>query len=130
MCINNCHFSFDYLKKTKKNYSCDFRPLTLTKLWFWPPKKKTTKPAPKFCNCSSIGPPRPIFGKKITCGTSLRVPRQHRPSQNWLWWPKLLHMQNLGGGFVVFFLRAKNATLGKSGAKVLFGLSLFWAYEK
>jgi len=34
--------------------------------------------------------------KKITRGTSLRVPRQHRPSQNWLWGPKLPQVQNLG----------------------------------
>ena len=31
--------------------------------------------------------------------------RQRRPSQNWHWGPKLPHMQNLGGRFVVFFLR-------------------------
>jgi len=40
--------------------------------------------------------------KKITCGTSLRVPRQRRPSQNWSWGRKLPQMQNLGGDFVVF----------------------------
>jgi len=31
------------------------------------------------------------------------VPRQRRPSQNWPWEPKLPQVQNLGGGFVVFF---------------------------
>ena len=36
------------------NYS--FSPLTFPKLQFWPPKKKTTKPPPNFCNCSSFGP--------------------------------------------------------------------------
>jgi len=36
------------------------------------------------------------------------VPRQHRPSQNWPWGPKQPHVQNLGGGFVVFFLGAKS----------------------
>jgi len=41
--------------------------------------------------------------KKITGGTSLRVLRQRKPSQNWLWRPKLPQMQNLGGGFIVFF---------------------------
>jgi len=50
---------------------------------------------------------------KITHGTSLRVSRQRRPSQNWPWGPKLPQMQNLEGGFVVFFLGAKIATLGK-----------------
>jgi len=43
--------------------------------------------------------------KKITRDTSLRVPRQRRPSQNWSWGPKLPLIQNLRGGFVVFFLR-------------------------
>jgi len=32
------------------------------------------------------------------------VPRQLRPGQNWLWGPKLPQVQNLWGGFVVFFL--------------------------
>jgi len=41
---------------------------------------------------------------KITRGTSITVPRQRKPSQNWPWGPKLPHVQNLGGGFVVFFL--------------------------
>jgi len=36
---------------------------------------------------------------KITRGTSIRVPRQRRPSQNWPWGPKLPQVQNLG----VFF---------------------------
>jgi len=43
--------------------------------------------------------------KKITHDISLRVSRQRRPSQNWPWGPKLPQVQNLGGGFVVFFLR-------------------------
>jgi len=38
------------------------------------------------------------------------VPRQRKPSQNWSWGPKLPHVQNLGGGFVVFFLEPKIAT--------------------
>ena len=33
-----------------------FSPLTFLKLRFWPPKKKTTKPPPKFCICDSFGP--------------------------------------------------------------------------
>jgi len=41
--------------------------------------------------------------KKITRGTSLRVPRQRRPSQYQPWGPKLPQVQNLEGGFVVFF---------------------------
>jgi len=56
---------------------------------------------PKFCNWSSFGPQSQ---KKLTRGTSLRVPRQRRPSQNWPWGPKLPQVQNLRGGFVVFFL--------------------------
>ena len=44
-----------------------FRPLTFTKLRFWPPKiKKTTEPPPKFCNCSSFGPPRSKKNKHMT----------------------------------------------------------------
>jgi len=40
---------------------------------------------------------------KITRDTSLRMSHQRRPSQNWPWGPKLPQMQNLEGGFVVFF---------------------------
>jgi len=85
-----------------KNYrlNCSFKPLTFTKLRFWLPKKKTTKRPPKFCICNSFGPQGQ---KKITCGTSLRVPRQRRPSQNCHWGPKLPQMQNLRGRFVVLF---------------------------
>jgi len=43
------------------------------------------------------------------------VPRQRRPSQNRPWGPKLPQKQNLGGGFVVFFLRGKIANLEKLG---------------
>jgi len=91
-----------------------FRPLIFTKLRFLHHKKKTTKPPPKFCNCSSFNSPRSIFGKKkITCGTSLRLSRQRRPSQNWPWRPKLPQMQNLGGGFVDCFLGGQNHNFGK-----------------
>jgi len=41
--------------------------------------------------------------KKITRGTSLRVPRQRRPSQYQPWGPKLPQVQNLGGLFCSFF---------------------------
>jgi len=46
--------------------------------------------------------------KKLTRGTSLRVPRQRRPSQYQLWGPKLLQLQNLGGCFIVFFRGPKS----------------------
>ena len=50
------------------------------------------------------------------------MPRQPRPSQNWPWGPKLSHMQNLGGGFVVFFLRGQNRNFEKvRGLKLLLG---------
>ena len=49
--------------------------------------------------------------KKITCGTSLRVSRQRRPSQYQLWGPKLPHVQNLRGCFVVFFCREPKSQL-------------------
>jgi len=51
-----------------------------------------------------LAPQGKIKNKKITRVTSLRVPRQRRPSQNSPWGPKLPHVQNLGSGFVVFFL--------------------------
>jgi len=51
--------------------------------------------------------------KKITRGTSLRVPRQRRPSQIWHWGPKLPQMKNLGGHFVVFFLGGQNRNFVK-----------------
>jgi len=41
------------------------------------------------------------------------VPRQHRPNQNWSWGQKLPHVKNLGGGFVVFFLRDENHNFEK-----------------
>jgi hypothetical protein len=41
------------------------------------------------------------------------VPRQCRPSQNWPWGPKLPQLQNLGGGFVVFFLGGQKRNFGK-----------------
>jgi len=44
-------------RRKKKKFNSSFRPLTFTKLQFWSPKK-TTKSSPKFCNCSSFGPPR------------------------------------------------------------------------
>ena len=56
--------------------------------------------------------------KKITRDTSLKVPRQRRPSQYQSWGPKLPHVQNLGGGFVVFFLGGQNRNFEKVwGAK-------------
>jgi len=45
------------------------------------------------------------------------VPRQRRPNQYHPWGPKLPHVQNLGGYFVVFFLGVKIATLRKLGVK-------------
>jgi len=83
--------------------NCSFSPLTFSKLRFWPPKKKTTKQPPKFCNCSSFGPPRQKNFLKKNTWHPLRVPRQRRPSQYQFWGPKLLQLQNLGGCFVVFF---------------------------
>jgi len=87
-----------------------FGLLTFTKLRFWPPKKKTTKPLHKFCNCSSFGPPK-AKKIKITRDISLRVSRQRRPSQNWPWGPKLPQVQNLGSGFVVIFLGGPKSQL-------------------
>jgi len=94
--------------------NCSFSLLTFLKLRFWPPKKKTTKQPLKFCNCSSFGPPRQKKIKKITRGTSLRVARQRRPSQYQPWGPKLPQLQNLGGCFVVFFLRGPKSQLWES----------------
>jgi len=52
------------------------------------------------------------------------VPRQRRPSQNWLWGPKLPQVQNLGGGFVVFFFfGGQNRNFEKiKGLKLLLSL--------
>jgi len=55
------------------------------------------------------------------------VSRQHRPSQNWHWGPKLPQMQNLGGRFVVFFLGGQNRNFVKvRGLKLQ--LSLFFLF--
>jgi len=51
--------------------------------------------------------------KKKTRGTSLRVPRQRRPSQHQPWGPKLPQVQNLRGCFVVFFLGGQNRNFDK-----------------
>ena len=54
-----------------------------------------------------------FWENRVLHGTSLRVPRQRRPSRNWSWGPKLPQMQNLGGGFVVFFLGCQNRNFEK-----------------
>jgi len=41
------------------------------------------------------------------------VPRQCRPNQNRPWGPKLPQVQNLGDGFVVFFLGGQNRNFEK-----------------
>jgi len=69
-------------------------------LRFWSPKKKLQNNPLSFATVAVLAPK----AKKITRGTSLRVSRQRRPSQYQPWGPKLPQMQNLGGGFVVFFL--------------------------
>jgi len=108
-----------------------FHPLTFTKLRFWPPKKKNYKMPPKFCNSSSFGPQDQFLVKKITHVTSLRVPRQRRPSQNWPWGPKLPQMQNLKGSFVVFFLGDQNHNFGKvRGLKLLLSLIFYKKYRR
>jgi len=81
-------------------------------LRFWSPKKKLQNRPISFATVAVLVPQ----GKKKTRGTSLRVPRQRRPSQNWPCGPKLPRMQNLGDGFVVFFsYETKIATLRKLG---------------
>jgi len=67
-----------------------------------------------------------MLGKRgVTRGTSLRVPRQRISSQNWYWGPKLPHMQNLGGCFIVFFLGGKNHNFVKvKGLKLQLSLIL------
>jgi len=60
------------------------------------PKKKLQNSLISFATVAVLAPQ----GKKIviiiTRGTSLRVPRQHRPSQYQPWGPKLPQVQNLG----------------------------------
>jgi len=54
------------------------------------------------------------------------VPRQRRPNQNWSWGPKLPQVQNLGGGFVVFFLGGQNRIFEKvRGLKLLLSHDFF-----
>jgi len=68
-----------------KRLNCSFSPL----------RKKTTKQPLSFTIVAVLAPQ----GKKknkITRGTSLRVPRQRRPSQYQPWGPKLPQVQNLG----------------------------------
>jgi len=81
-------------------------------LQFWPPKEKKLQNSPlSFATIAVLASQGKIKIKKITRGTSLRVPRQHRPSQYQPWGPKLLQLQNLGGCFVVFFLRGPKSQL-------------------
>jgi len=96
-------------------------------LRFWPPKKKTTKRPLSFATVVVFGPQDQFLIKKIiiiTRDTTLRVPHQRRPSQNWSWGPKLLQLQNLGDGFVVFFFfGGQNRNFGKvRGLKLLLNL--------
>ena len=91
--------------------NCSFSPLTFSKFQFWPLKKKKLQNSP--LSFATVAVLAPQSKKKITCGTSLRVPRQRRPSQYQFWGPKLLQLQNLGGCFVVFFLGGQNRNFGK-----------------
>ena len=54
------------------------------------------------------------------------VPRQRRPNQNWHWGPKLPQMQNLGGRFLVFFLKGPKSQLCESyGVKTTIKLIIY-----
>jgi len=79
------------LDEVIKNWlNSSFRPLTFTKLRFWPSKKKKLQNCPlSFATVAVLTPQGQKKIKKITRGTSLRVPRQRRPSQNWPWGQKL-----------------------------------------
>jgi len=89
-----------------KRLNCSFSLLIFPKLRFWSPKKKNNK--------TVLAPPPEAKKKiKITCGTSLRVPRQRRPSQYQPWGPKLPQVQNLGACFVVFFIEGQNHNFEK-----------------
>jgi len=72
------------------------------------PKKKLQNRPLSFATIADWLSKANFWYKKKTRGTSLRVPRQRRPSQNWLWRPKLSQIQNLGDGFVVFFRGPKS----------------------
>jgi len=73
-----------------------------------------------------LPPKAKIKNKKITRGASFRVPHQRRPSQNWPWGPKQPQVQNLRGGFVVFFLGGQNRNFEKvKGLKLLLSQSYF-----
>jgi len=89
-------------------FNSSFNPLTFLKLRFWPPKKKNYKTAP--CICGSFGPKANF--DSVTLSEMPRVVflflffTKIGP-----WGPKLLQLQNLGGGFVVFFLRGPKSQL-------------------
>ena len=58
------------------------------------------------------------------------MPRQRRPSQYQSSGPKLLQLQNLGGCFVVFFLRGQNRNFEKvRGLKLQLSLFFNTIYE-
>jgi len=80
-------------------------------LRFWPPKKKLQNSSLSFATVAVLAPQDKKIKIKITRGTSLRVPRKRRPSQYQPWGPKLPQVQNLGGCFVVFFLRGTKSQL-------------------
>jgi len=97
-----------------KRLNCSFNPLTFTKLWFWSPKKKTTKRHLKFCICGSFGP-QCQFWLCLRWRDSLNeVPRVIFFICFCLVGPKLLQMQNLGDRFVFFFLRGSKSQLCES----------------
>ena len=91
--------------------NCGLSPLTFLKLRFWPLRKIIQNSPLSFATVAVLAPQGK---KKITCGTSLRVPRQRRPNQYQPWRPKLPQVQNLGGCFVVFFLRGPKSQLWES----------------
>jgi len=83
-------------------------------LRFWPPKTKTTKPPPKFCICGSFGPQGQFWLGLRWRGTLSEVPCVIFLQKIGLPGPKLLQLQNIKGGFVVFFLRGSKSQFRKS----------------
>jgi len=70
------------------------------------PLKKTTKPPLNFCTCDSFGFQSQLWLGLRWCDTLSEV--SHVIFFIFLvWGPKLLQLQNLGGGFVVFFRGSK-----------------------
>jgi len=98
----------------KFRFHCSFNPLTLSKLRFWPPKKKTTKQPRKFCTCGSFGPQGWCWLGLRWRGTLSEVPRVFFLFFFLPWEAKTATVAKLRGLFCSFFLSEPKSQLWKS----------------